>query len=382
MGHYCTGCELPFLTARANTTHSWRLQQRPLTIPCAVTRQERHQRFMRSALAEAKKGVGTTSPNPAVGAVLVKGQRIVAHGFHHQAGGDHAEVDCLRKVAGRVSRDAILYVTLEPCSTRGRTAPCANYIVERNVRSVVIGAIDPNPQHRGRAVELLRASGVNVITGVLEKECARLNEAFNKWIVTGEPFVIAKCGMSLDGHLTRPRGESRWLTSQSSRAHAHKLRAVVDAIIVGAETIRRDNPRLTVRSGWRGIQPMRVILTKSGRLPRTAKVFCDSNRDRTLIRRNKILRSVLRDLGRRKVTSVLIEGGGNVLSQAFDQRLVDKVQIYIAPIFTGGSVLAFGGKGAASTARSVRLESICYQRIGEDVCVIGYPNPVVNSTRE
>ena len=331
---------------------------------------------MRAALAEAKKGLGQTSPNPAVGAVLVNGNRIVARGYHRQAGGDHAEVDCLRKFSGPVPAGAILYVTLEPCSTRGRTAPCANYIIERSIRRVVIGTIDPNPQHRGRAVELLRADGVEVTTGILVQECARLNEAFNKWIVTGEPFVIAKCGMSLDGHLTRPPGESKWLTSESSRAHAHKLRAIVDAIIVGAETIRRDNPRLTARSGARHVQPLRVIVTKSGRLPRTAKVFCDSNRDRTLIYRNKSLRSVLRDLGRRKVTSVLIEGGSDVLSQAFDQRLVDKVQIYIAPIFTGGDVLAFGGKGAASTERSLRFELPFYQRIGEDICVVGYPKKV------
>jgi len=337
---------------------------------------------MRAALVEARKGLGKTSPNPAVGAVLANGDHIIARGHHRQAGGDHAEVGCLRKVAEPVPPEAILYVTLEPCSTRGRTAPCANYIIERKIRSVVIGAIDPNPQHRGRAIELLRASGIDVITGVLEQECAQLNEAFNKWIVTGEPFVIAKCGMSLDGHLTRPPGESRWLTSESSRAHAHKLRAVVDAIIVGAETIRRDNPRLTIRSERGYTQPMRVILTKSGRLLRTAKVFYDSNRDRTLICRNKTLRSVLRGLGRRKITSVLIEGGGDVLSQAFDQRLVDKVQIYIAPIFTGGSVLAFGGKGASSTERSVRLESILYERIGEDICVVGYPNPASNSTGE
>jgi diaminohydroxyphosphoribosylaminopyrimidine deaminase / 5-amino-6-(5-phosphoribosylamino)uracil reductase len=337
---------------------------------------------MRAALAQAKKGLGKTSPNPAVGAILVNSNRIIARGYHRQAGGDHAEVDCLRKLTGPVPHSAILYVTLEPCSTRGRTAPCANYIIERDVRSVVIGTIDPNPQHRGRAVELLRAGGVDVTTGILEQDCARLNEAFNKWIVTGEPFVIAKCGMSLDGHLTRPPGESQWLTSESSRAHAHKLRTIVDAIIVGAETIRLDNPRLTVRSGARRVQPLRVILTKSGRLPRTAKVFCNSNRDRTLIWRNKTLRSVLRDLGRRKITSVLIEGGGDVLSQALDQRLVDKVQIYIAPIFTGGNVLAFGGKGAPCTKRSGRLESPLYQRIGEDICIIGYPRPASNPGSE
>ena len=341
-----------------------------------------HEKFMRAAVAEAKKGLGTTSPNPAVGAILVRGNRIIARGYHRRAGGNHAEVDCLRKLGERVPPGATLYITLEPCSTRGRTAPCADYIIERGVRRVVIGTIDPNPRHRGRAVDLLRAGGVDVSVGILEQECARLNEAFNKWIVTGEPFVIAKCGMSLDGHLTRPPGESKWLTSESSRVHAHRLRAIVDAIIVGAETIRRDNPRLTIRGGPRNVQPLRVILTKSGRLSRTAKVFCDSNRDRTLIRRNKTLRSVLRDLGRHKITSVLIEGGGDVLSQAFDQRLVDKVQIYIAPIFTGGKVLAFGGTGAPSTERSLRLESVLYQRIGQDICVTAYPKPASNSAGE
>jgi diaminohydroxyphosphoribosylaminopyrimidine deaminase / 5-amino-6-(5-phosphoribosylamino)uracil reductase len=334
---------------------------------------ELDEKFMRAALTEAAKGLGTTSPNPAVGAVLVKRNRVIARGYHRQAGGDHAEVDCLRKVAGPFPADAILYVTLEPCSTRGRTAPCANYIIERGVRRVVIGTIDPNPVHRGRAIELLRAAGIEVIIGILEKECARLNEAFNKWIVTGEPMVIAKCGMSLDGHLTRPAGESRWLTSERSRVHAHKLREVVDAIMVGAETIRRDDPRLTVRSGPRRPQPWRVILTKSGRLPRTAKVFCDAHWERTLVYRNKSLRAVLRDLGQREITSLLIEGGGQVLSQALDQGLIDKVQIYLAPIFTGGNVLAFGGRGAASTEQSLRLASPLYQRIGEDICVTGYP---------
>jgi len=220
-----------------------------------VPQQSTHEKFMRAALVEAEKGSGTTSPNPAVGAVLVLRNRIIARGHHRRAGGDHAEIDCLRKLADPIPAEAILYVTLEPCSTRGRTAPCANYIIQRGVRRVVIGAVDPNPKHRGRAIGLLQAAGIDVSTSVLEDECARLNEAFNKWIVTGEPFVIAKCGMSLDGYLTRPADETRWLTSESSRSHAHQLRALVDAIIVGAETIRRDNPRLTLRGGPRRAQP-------------------------------------------------------------------------------------------------------------------------------
>jgi diaminohydroxyphosphoribosylaminopyrimidine deaminase/5-amino-6-(5-phosphoribosylamino)uracil reductase len=338
-----------------------------------VRQQNTREEFMRAALLEAKKGLGTTSPNPAVGAVLVWRNRIIARGHHRQAGGDHAEIDCLRELDDPLPAEAVLYVTLEPCSTRGRTAPCANYIIERGVRRVVIGAVDPNPKHRGRAIGLLGAAGVVVRTGVLEDECTRLNEAYNKWIVSGEPFVIAKCGMSLDGYLTRPPGETRWLTSKSSRTHAHRLRAVVDAILVGAETIRRDNPRLTVRKGPRRTQPWRVILTKSGRLPRDATIFRDSEKARTVVYRNRSLRTVLRDLGRREITSVLIEGGGDVLSQALDQRLIDKVQIYISPIITGGNVLAFGGNGAPSTQQSLRLDSPRYERIGQDICITGYP---------
>ena len=345
-----------------------------------VPQQSTHEKFMRAALLQAKKGLGTTSPNPAVGAVLVSRNRIIARGHHRRAGGDHAEIDCLGKLDDPIPAEAVLYVTLEPCSTRGRTAPCANYIIQRGVRRVVIGAVDPNPKHRGRAIGRLHAAGVDVRTSVLENECTRLNEAFNKWIVTGEPFVIAKCGMSLDGYLTRPPGETRWLTSESSRTHAHQLRALVDAILVGAETIRRDNPRLTVRKGPRRTQPWRVILTKSGRLPRNATIFRDSKKERTLVYRNRTLRAVLRDLGRREITSVLIEGGGDVLSQALDQRLIDKVQIYIAPLFTGGGVLAFGGKGAASTQQSLRLESPRYERIGQDICITSYPKKATDVT--
>src|SRR5438105_1904840 len=347
-----------------------------------VPQQSIYEKFMRVALVEAEKGSGKTSPNPAVGAVLVLRNRIIARGHHRRAGGNHAEIDCLRKLDDPIPAEASLYATLEPCSTQGRTAPCANYIAERGVRRVVIGTVDPNPKHRGRAIGLLRGAGVDVSTGVLEDECTRLNEAFNKWIVSGEPFVIAKCGMSMDGYLTRPPGETRWLTSESSRTHAHQLRAVVDAIIVGAETIRRDNPRLTVRRGPRRTQPWRVILTKSGRLPQNATIFRDSAKERTAVYRNRSLRAVLRDLGRREITSVLIEGGGDVLSQAFDQRLIDKVQIYIAPLFTGGNVLAFGGNGAASTQQSLRLDSPHYERIGQDICITGYPKKAMELTVE
>lgn len=324
---------------------------------------------MRLAQAEARRGLGQTSPNPMVGAVLVRRGKVIAKGFHRHAGGAHAEVDCLGKIADPITADAILYVTLEPCSTRGRTAPCADYILQRGIRRVVIGAVDPNPKHRGRAVEFLKGAGIDVHVGVLGEECTRLNEAFNKWIVTGIPFVIAKCGMSLDGRLTRPPGESRWLTSAASRAHARKIRATVDAILIGAETLRRDDPRLTAPPRA-GAPPWRVILTRTGNLPKKARALRPDKR--VLIYNKGTLRSVLADLGKREIISVLIEGGGEILSQALDQRLVDKAQIYLAPLLTGGDVIAFAGKGANSTADALRFDRVGYERIANDVCVVGY----------
>src|SRR5215831_8859142 len=296
---------------------------------------DQDEKFMRAALVEAKKALGWTSPNPAVGAVLVIDNRIASKGHHQEAGRAHAEVECLRNFGAPIPADATLYVTLEPCSTAGRTAPCTDAIIKAGVRNVVIAATDPNPRHSGKGIIELRNTGVRVWDGILAEECKRLNEAFNKWIVTGQPFVIAKCGMSLDGRLTRPAGESRWITGGNARRDAHRLRAHVDAVLVGAETIRADNPRLTVR-GVRGArQPLRVVLTRAGQVPRHAHLLSDKFAARTLVYKRKSLLSVLKDLGKRSVTSVLIEGGGEVLGEALDKKLIDKVQIYLGPILTG-----------------------------------------------
>jgi diaminohydroxyphosphoribosylaminopyrimidine deaminase / 5-amino-6-(5-phosphoribosylamino)uracil reductase len=328
---------------------------------------------MRAALNQAKKALGQTSPNPAVGAVLVVGNRIVARGHHRGAGRDHAEVECLRHFGARVPAHATLYVTLEPCSTEGRTAPCADAILQAGVRNVVVGTIDVNPRHSGKGIVRLRNAGVRVRDSVLADECAQINEAFNKWIVTGRPFVIAKCGMSLDGRLTRPAGESRWITGRLARLNAHQLRAQVDAILVGAETVRADNPRLTVR-GVRGArQPWRVVLTRSGKLPRRAQLFSDRFSSQTLTYRRESLAAVLENLGKRGVTSVLIEGGGDVLGQAVDTRLIDKLQLYLGPILTGGPVIAFPGRGAETAANALRLRRVSYQQIGQSICVTAYP---------
>src|SRR5438046_3192414 len=291
-----------------------------------TTSTQRDEHFMRAALKEARKAAGRTSPNPAVGAVLVVQDRIVAKGHHREAGCEHAEINCLRNFGGPVPEEATLYVTLEPCSTVGHTGPCTNEIIKAGIKKVVIGAMDVNPRHQGRGIAQLRAAGIKLREGILAEECARLNEAFNKWIVSGRPFVIAKCGMSLDGRLTRRPGERRWITDTAARGDAHRLRAWVDAIIVGAETVRADNPRLTVRGVRARRQPWRVILTRSGRLPLRAHLFSDRFARRTLVYNRKSLAVVLKDLGKKNVTSVLIEGGSDVLGQALAARLIAKIQ--------------------------------------------------------
>lgn len=335
-------------------------------MPGAMTDDEN---FMRMALDQARKGVGHTSPNPAVGALIVLGENVVARGWHRAAGQPHAEIEALRKT--RRARGATLYVTLEPCSTHGRTPPCVEAIIAAGVQRVVIGALDPNPQHAGRGIKKLRRAGIETTVGILKTECTAMNAAFNKWIVTGMPFVIAKTGMSLDGRITRPHHEGQWLTSERSRAQAHQLRAEVDAILIGGGTLRADNPRLTVRGVSGARQPWRVIVSRSGDLPRDAHVFTDEHQARTLVYSGQTLRKVLRDLGRKEIMSVLIEGGMRVLGEAFDAQLVDRVQFFVAPLLLGGPKVAVGGRGAGSTLESPRVANPLYQRIGDDLILSG-----------
>ena len=325
---------------------------------------------MRAALREARRGLGHTSPNPAVGAVIVRAGRIVARGFHRGAGKPHAEIEAMAALKNpQLAQGAAIYVTLEPCSTHGRTPPCVEAIVRAGFARVVIGAIDPNPAHAGRGVRLLRKAGIDVLAGVLENECRELNVAFNKWIVTGLPFVIAKAALSLDGRLTRPPGEGQWLSSAASRGDAHRLRARVDAILVGAGTVRADNPRLTVRGVGTARQPWRVVLLGKKTIPKTAHLFTDEYRERTLVFRGKTLRAVLVELGRKQITSVLIEGGGAVLGEAFDRRLVDRVHFYLAPVLCGGPEV-IGGRGAGSTLEALGLKHPRYEKIGVDVKMV------------
>ncbi len=326
-------------------------------------------RWIRLALREAGKGIGFTSPNPAVGAVIVRDGRALARGHHHAAGQPHAEIEALRALPkGKDARGATLYVTLEPCSTQGRTPPCTSAIVAAGLARVVYGATDPNPRHAGRAAELLRAAGIQVTAGVLEAQCRDLNAPFNKWIATGEPWVVAKAAITLDGGLTLPPGQGRWLSGPLARAHAHRQRARIDAILIGAGTLRADNPRLTVRGVAGPVrQPWRVVVSRSGDLPPGSHLFTDRWREKTLVFRGQhTLREVLRDLGRRQITSVLIEGGADVLAQAFREGAVDEVQLYVTP-------WPAGGDGPRLALREIRLDraSIHLEQLGPDLLLTG-----------
>lgn len=332
------------------------------------------QRWMHQALDQARRGVGLTSPNPPVGAVIVAQGKIIGQGYHRKAGGPHAEVEAIRDAQQNNSKlvpGATIYVTLEPCSTHGRTPPCTEAVKAAGIRRVVYGASDPNPAHAGRCDDIFFRDRIEVTSGVLEAECRALIRPFAKWITTGIPYVIAKAGQSLDGRITRPAGESQWITNDAARAHGRRLRMRVDAIIVGAETVRKDNPQLTLRDGGSGKeQPWRVVLTRSGEIPPESHLFTDEFKDRTLVMHGKDLPEVLADLGRRGVVSVLIEGGGIILGQAFRERLVDEVYWYIAPRLCGG-----GRPSIAGTAlpQSVELKDIEVRPIGDNVMVHGIP---------
>jgi diaminohydroxyphosphoribosylaminopyrimidine deaminase / 5-amino-6-(5-phosphoribosylamino)uracil reductase len=330
-------------------------------------------RYMRLALRLAAKGLGRTSPNPAVGSVLVRDGTILSTGWHKRAGGPHAEIEALSALPNLESAaGATLYVTLEPCSTQGRTPPCTDAIIRAKIRRVVVGAIDVNPEHEGRGIEQLKNAGIAVTIGVLEPECTLLNVGFNKWITKGIPWVIAKVAQSLDGRITRPPGELQWLSNSRSLRLVHRLRSTIDAILVGAETVRRDNPRLTVRPGNTSPQPWRAVVTRSGNLPANANLLTDEYRDRTIIYRGAAWLDILRDLGARGVTRLLVEGGGDVLGQLSDQNLIDEIWCFIAPLLTGGDKPSFGGTGIESLEAARRLRRIRYKRLGNDVLVIGH----------
>ena len=332
--------------------------------------------YMRQALHLAEFGVGLTSPNPPVGAVIVKDGEEVGVGWHRAAGQPHAEVEALKDAVSRhgmdAARGATVYVTLEPCCTQGRTGPCTTALVQAGVKRIVIGASDPNPAHGGRAAGILTEAGIEVAEGIEEAGCEELIRAFAKVQRTGLPWVIIKSALSLDGRITRMKGEGQWLSGPGSRAEVQELRGEVDAILSSGQTVRADNPRFTLRGEHEKegqIQPWRVILTSSKiELPRGAEIFTDAYADRTVVYKGQriecILRELVSDYG---VVSLLVEAGGRLVGRLLDEGWADEVVFYLAPLLTGGLVPASGGEGVADFKKRVRLDHLRFKRIENDV---------------
>jgi len=332
--------------------------------------------YMRRALQKARRGIGLTSPNPPVGAVIVKNGRELGSGWHHAAGEPHAEIEAINDAFYRHGSAALegatIYVTLEPCSTQGRTGPCTTAIQRACLGRVVIGACDPNPAHQGRGGDLLREAGIEVVEGIEEAACEELIRAFSKVQKTGLPWLIIKTAMSLDGRITRPPSEGQWLSGEESRAEVHRLRGEVDAILTSGQTVRADDPRLTVRSPEVPVekdQPWRVILTSRDEgIPKSAQVLTDEHAERTLIHTRQQLECVLRELVcEHGVLSVLVEAGGRLVGRLLDEGWADELVVYLAPLLTGGPTPATGGEGVREISDRLRLEGVCFQRFENDV---------------
>ena len=287
------------------------------------------ERWMARAVDLAKRAGEGARPNPKVGAVVVKQGRVVGEGFHRRAGQPHAEAIAIQK-AGAGARGADLYVTLEPCSSHGRTPPCTGAIRRAGIKRVIYGSSDVDPRNAARAERILRQAGIRVTRGVLKKECDRLNEDYRHWTLHREPWVILKLAMTLDGALAIPG--RKWITSLPARAEVQRMRAGCDAVLVGAETVRKDNPRLTVRTGNRALQPWRVVVTKSGKFPRGAKIFTDAHRQRTLIYRKKSWSQIFQDLYRRGVCRMLVEGGAKTAAGLIAAKRVNEAALFFAPV--------------------------------------------------
>lgn len=332
--------------------------------------------YMKRALELAEKGLGTTSPNPMVGAVLVKDGVILGEGWHVRAGEAHAEVNAFADAAKRGNdvKNALLYVTLEPCSTKGRTPACTDAILASGVKKVVIGCLDPNPKHAGRAVEILQKANIQVVSSVMEKECQRLNEAFFHWIISGKPFVLLKIAQTLDGKIACCNGHSQWITGQEARKRVMKLRMWADAVVTGGNTFRMDQPRFTVRDEVGKVikTPRRIIVTRNipemkKRLPAGENWECVTLKDK------EAWDDFLSGLGRMNVTSLLLECGGTLAASALAAKAVNKIEFHIAPKILGGekSFLSVAGRSPESLEEAWQLDDVTYWQYGKDLAFSG-----------
>lgn len=360
------------------------------------------ERFMWMALDLARQGRGRTSPNPITGAVVTQGSEVVGTGYHQAAGLPHAEIVALRK-AGEKARGATLYVNLEPCAHHGRTGPCTDAIIKAGISRVVAAIEDPNPLVSGRGFSQLESAGIKVKRGVLDQKASRLNEVFIKYITSGLPFVGVKVAMSLDGKIGTKTGESHWITGEKSRQFVHRLRDQSDVIMVGIETVLKDDPLLTTRIvGGQGRDSVRVIVDSTARLPLDARVIGADSHTRTILAvtdqssREKIkaltdrgvevivipqrdkrvdLRELMKKLAERELTTVLVEGGGTLNFSLLEQSLVDKLFIFIAPLLIGGqeSPTAFSGSGISALSSAWSVDNIELKQFDQDLLLIGYP---------
>ena len=359
-------------------------------------------KFMKQALREARKGLGRTSPNPAVGAVIVRKGEVVARGYHRRAGLPHAEADALEKLEKTYPGDN-LYVTLEPCNHIGRTPPCTHAILKSGIKRVVIGMKDPNPMVAGGGCEFLKENGIEVVENVLETECRRLNEDFLKFTASGCPFVIAKSALTMDGWIATSSGHSQWITNNKSRQFVHRLRDRVDAVMVGIGTVLADDPSLTTRlKRGRGKDPLRIIVDTHLSTPLNGKLLTQNAPADTLIvtsedaeledqerfhangvstllcpaRAGKIdLEALMAKLGEMSITSLLVEGGASITGSMLREKLIDKFYIFKAPKILGGDdgIPMASGPGAKKMDGCLVLKEIKVRRFGDDVLIRGYP---------
>ena len=332
----------------------------------------------------ARKGGGNTWPNPLVGAVIVKNYKIIGMGYHHQQGQDHAEVDALKNCS-ESPEGATIYVNLEPCChTNKTTPPCAQRLVAEKIKKVVICNLDPNPSVNGEGVKLLEAAGIKVVHGILKEEGEVLNEAFFLAQRQKRPFINFKAASTLDGKMALPNGESQWITGELARKHVHEMRSLHQGIIVGGGTVRKDNPKLTVRlPDYSGKQPWRIVLTKSGDLPHESHLFTDEYKDRTLVYsetelkfdfpyiKTTSLTEVMNDLFQKKIMNLMLEGGPKLATEFLKENLIDRVSLYQNPSFMGQGQSILGDLNLATLNSRPRLTQIESKWIGEDHFLTG-----------
>jgi diaminohydroxyphosphoribosylaminopyrimidine deaminase/5-amino-6-(5-phosphoribosylamino)uracil reductase len=334
----------------------------------SVDQMSSDEKYMMRAIELAKQGEGLTRPNPPVGAVLVLEDHIVAEGWHHKAGENHAERDCLNKLPPIAAslKNATLYVTVEPCSTHGRTPPCTDLILEKGIGRVVVSVMDLNPKHAGRGLEILKEAGVDVVSGICEAEGRKLIAPFEKFITTGMPYVTLKLASTLDGRIADRDGNSKWITGAEARERVQVMRRRADAIMVGAGTVRADDPSLMPRPD-EGRRPWRVVVGEN--IPADAKVLTDEAADRTMVRKGS-LKTIMKELAEKHdVMHVLCEGGGALAASLVEEGLVDEFAFFIAPKLMGSDGLPNFSKTGGLMADMTNLKFTAVEQVGEDVLV-------------